>query len=364
MEYELAQRLDAFVRGEFEEPAFIEELCAVCAATPDFAWDVLAITDQYHRRGKISADRNRTIRFAIERPALERQAPKLLEAEPIASIAATTPAPDRPLQSKIRAIHRERDADRRKLLRYRARIAKLATFARSQRIALAELRRELESARIEAPARSDPAPSAALDVEPAAGVAAAADTTAEAAVVLEAGGVLEQPRPRSRWIALLQAAAAAALLLTVTASPALREPPTAVVVPRAEIIPAPALALPAAVSTPGRQLLSLDRDQTIIAPRERQASLRVQRTGGSSGEVSFIWWTTPSGAKAGVDYRARPPTVEHLPAGVDALTLSIPIIANPLRSHAELFYVQIGHAAGGAAIGAIRRAAVITMPTH
>jgi hypothetical protein len=89
--------------------------------------------------------------------------------------------------------------------------------------------------------------------------------------------------------------------------------------------------------------------------------IRVQRTGGSTGKVSFTWWTRPSGAKSGADYRGRLPALEQLPEGVDALTLSVPIIANPLRAHTELFYVAIGHPGGGAVIGAIRTSVVIIM---
>jgi hypothetical protein len=87
MDYELEQRLDAFVRGESVETAFIEEFCAVCATTPDFTWDALATTDQYYRRGKISAELNRRIRYAIVRPALTRRVAVRADATPIAPVA-------------------------------------------------------------------------------------------------------------------------------------------------------------------------------------------------------------------------------------------------------------------------------------
>jgi len=359
MDYELEQRVDAFVRGESDVPAFIEELCAVCAATPDFAWDVLAITDQYHRRGKISADLNRTIRHAIERPALARQAPEFDDATPmprtgrIAPIAWTTkPAASAPtagvaLQDEIRALRGQLDASRRTLLRYRARLAKLAVFGRGQRNALANLRRELESSRIPPPARFAPDLYAALHLAPWDPV-----TASPAADV-------EEPRTPIRWIRPSQVAASIVLLLTVTASPALREAPMP-----AAVMPTAIVAAPAAAPPPGRQHLSLDRERYLVAPRDRQAVLRVQRTGGSSGDVSFTWWTRPSGAKSGIDFRGRLPTVERLPDGVDVLTIYVPIIVNPQRAHTELFYVEIGHPGGGAAIGAIGSSAVIIMPTH
>jgi hypothetical protein len=125
---------------------------------------------------------------------------------------------------------------------------------------------------------------------------------------------------------------------------------------------APPTATPAKVASALVQHLSLDSERYVIWPGDRQALIRVRRTGGSTGKVSFTWWTRPSGAKSGADYRGRLPTLEQLPEGADALTLSVPIIANPLRAHTEVFYVAIGHPGGGAVIGAIRTSVVIIMP--
>ena len=70
MSYDLQQRLDAFVSGECSPHAFVQELSVLCDATPDFAWDVLSLIDQYYRRGKLSADVFRTVRYRIERHVL------------------------------------------------------------------------------------------------------------------------------------------------------------------------------------------------------------------------------------------------------------------------------------------------------
>src|ERR1700724_1121979 len=56
MGYDLQQRFDAFVSGEGSPGAFMQELCVLCEATPDSSWDVLALIDQYYRRGKLSPD--------------------------------------------------------------------------------------------------------------------------------------------------------------------------------------------------------------------------------------------------------------------------------------------------------------------
>ncbi len=342
MDYELEQRLDAFVRGESVETAFIEELCAVCATTPDYTWDALATTDQYYRRGKISAELNRRIRYAIVRPALTRQVAVRADATPITPAApvARVVAPE-----ELQALQYDLQASHRKLVRYRTRIAKVVALGRRHRDALAEMGRELESSRVHSLVPFVPGPHIAADLAPS-GRGAVSDCTER-----------DGRRPRSAWIRPSQFAAAIAVFLAVTASSALREAP---IVPIARV--APPTATPAKVASALVQQLSLDSERYVIRPGDRQALIRVRRTGGSTGEVSFTWWTRPSGAKSGADYRGRLPTLEQLPEGADALTLSVPIIANPLRAHTEIFYVGIGHPGGGAVIGAIRTSVVIIMP--
>jgi hypothetical protein len=354
MDYELDKRLDAFVRGESCETALIEELCAACASTPDLTWDVLAITDQYHRRGRISADLSRTIRYAIERPAVAREVAGFADATPAAPIVAVGPAAQVALVAALdvlQALRSELHASRQKLLRYRTRLTKLAAFGHRHRNALAEVRRELESSRVHALVPFVPGPNTTLDLAPS-------DRGAVSVVDYDREG----RRPASRWVPQSQLAAAIAMFLTVTASSALREAPITRVAPITATPEKAVAALVAAPTLPEVQQLSLDSERYVIRPGVRQALIRVQRTGGSTGKVSFTWWTSPSGAKSGADYRGRTPAVERLPEGVDALTLSVPIIANPLRAHTELFYVAIGHPGGGAVIGAIRTSVVIIMP--
>jgi hypothetical protein len=344
MDYALEQRLDAFVRGESGEAAFIEELCAVCAATPDFAWDVLAITDQYHRRGKISAGLNQTIRVAIARPALARQTNGCAGARPMAPLAQVA-VPD-----ELQALSCELNASYQRLMRYRTRLAKVIAFSHKHRDALAEARRELKSSRVHSLVPLVAGPRAAPDL-----ALAACDTGSNS---IHRGG----PRSESKWILPSQLATAIALFLTVTASSALREASIARVAPLTVAPPKEASALAAAPAPGEVQQLSLDDGRYVIRPGDRQALIRVLRTGGSTGKVSFTWWTRPSGAKSGADYRGRLAAHEQFPEGADALTLSVPIVANPLRTHTELFYVTIGHPGGGAVIGAIRTSAVIIMP--
>ena len=345
MDYTLEQRLNAFVGGQSGERAFIAELCAVCDATPDLAWDVLALTDQYHRRGKISADVNRAIRYAIVRPALTRQTVGCADVRPVLPVVSVVPVVHVVAPDEVQALRCEVNALYRKLLRNRTRLAKVIALGRGHRDALVEVRRGLNSPVVRTLASFVPGPPAALDIAPAAGA-------------VSSGTDRKGPRLESKWVRPSQFAAAITLFLTVTASSALREAPIASV--------APPMAAPAkedfALAAPEVQRLSLVNERYVVRPGASQALIQVRRAGGSTGMVSFTWWTRPSGAKSGADYRGQLPALEQLPEGADTLTLSVPIISNPLRTHTEYFYVEIGHPSGGAVIGEIRTSVVIIMP--
>ncbi|HTU59414.1 MAG TPA: hypothetical protein VMF89_13285, partial [Polyangiales bacterium] len=70
MNEKLEERVHALVRGECSAAEFLQELPALCDAAPDAAWDALSLIDQYHRRGKLSAELFETLRQRIERHAL------------------------------------------------------------------------------------------------------------------------------------------------------------------------------------------------------------------------------------------------------------------------------------------------------
>lgn len=346
----LEQRLDAFVRGESGETALIDELCAICVDTPDVAWEVLAVTDQYYRRGKISADLSRTIRNAIERPALARQVAGCAEVKPVAEkpvpptqSSASVAAPGVAAHDDLYALRSELHASRRKLARYRARLAKVVAVGRRHRDNLAQVRRELKSP-VNPRVPSAPPRTTAMHFPPP--------------------GNRNIPLTASKWVGPSQIAAAMVMLLTVTASSALLEPPIAPVAPPVAPTIEPAAAIATAPAIAETQHLSLGSERYIIRPGERQALIKVRRTGGTTGKVSFTWWTRASGAKAGADYQGQAKALEQIPEGADTLTLSVPIMANPQRKHTELFYVGIGHPSGGAAIGSISTSAVILMPEH
>ena len=70
MGHDLQHRLNAFVNGEYSLNDFVEELFVLCDASPESAWEILALIDQYYRRGKLSADLFRTIKNRIEQHVL------------------------------------------------------------------------------------------------------------------------------------------------------------------------------------------------------------------------------------------------------------------------------------------------------
>lgn len=70
MTHDLPQIFEGFVRGASTPGAFECQLLTLCKTTPESTWDVLALLDQHHRRGKLSAELCRTIRHKIERQVL------------------------------------------------------------------------------------------------------------------------------------------------------------------------------------------------------------------------------------------------------------------------------------------------------
>jgi hypothetical protein len=363
MSYNLQQRLDAFVTGECSPDAFVQELSVLCDATPDSAWDVLSLIDQYYRRGKLSAEQFRTVRYRIERHVLgvrdsdtnrERSdAPRATEAavDAVRGVAVAMrkrSATPRKLASDVRALRIELLKARGTVQRYRRRLAILADFGHRTRNALANTRRELGVSRAQNLDYCERLRSG--EWRRAVREQINGETTGTSAT---------RDRMRTwRPVRSSQAVVLAALLLGVGASPALQDSPRRWDAGNRALPPAAAVVIPQ-ISDPGQ--ISLSTDQYVVFPGEASAEIHVHRTGGAGGDVSFVWWTQGSGAIPGQDYASRTPKIVHMLDGVDTLHLSVPIVANPSRKHTELFYVAIGKPGGGASLGSIRRAAVIIM---
>jgi hypothetical protein len=291
---QLQQRLDAYVAGDCSPRALSDELLAHCAATPRAIWEILALLDQYHRRGKLPQELHRSISQSLERRALGVQ-----------GLGA-----DRQLAAA-------NQADMERPLARRVPVAPVVEPAAPTAEVL-QLREELQATR-------------AL-----------------------AAGYQRQLNSRAWRRRAVPLAGVAVLVLAITASVGVRAPVPAPPV-RQRAPPVPVLA-PVTVPTPGQ--LSLASDTIIVQPGEHTAAITVTRSGGTDGTISFLWWTQNAGARAGRDFRAHLARRVSMPAGTQTVQLSVPILDNPARRHTELFYVTIGRPRGGAALGGLRRAAV------
>lgn len=307
MNESLQQRLNAYVAGECDPQALADELLTHSAQAPGAAWEVLALLDQYHRRGKLPLELYRSVSQSIQRRAL--------------GMHTTQPSPTlAPAATDVNA-----DLSRE----------------------LAVLRNELQTSRSLAAAYLEQFRSLSRQ-------RAARETAGDAQqIVLVNQTAKPQRRAVLHWPARsVQVVSVMMLVLAVSAPRGLGEREN-------ELLPArPA---PAPVRVPAAGRLSLAADTFVVQPGRHRARIVVQRTGGTDGAVSFMWWTQNAGARAGTDFRAQPAERLSMADGVNALELSVLILPNPARRHTEMFYVTIGKPAGGAALGDTQRAAVFIM---
>ena len=311
MNEHLRHRLDAYVVGDSDPRALTEELLAHCAQTPHATWEVLALLDQYHRRGKLPLDLYRSVSHSIQRRALG-----IHTSEPVAT-QAPAPAP--------------------------------ATTGANDELnhELLVLRQELQTARSLAAAYLEQLKSLSWQ--------RAVSETAEHAqqIVLVDRAAKSHRRAVLLWPARsVQAVAAMVFMLAVGASQGLGEREN-------ELLSVRLAPVPVRIPVPGQ--LSLATDTLVVQPGSRSAQIAVLRTGGTDGAVSFVWSTQSAGARAGTDFSAQPAVRLAMADGVNALKVSVPILHNPARRHTEMFYVTIGKPAGGAALGETQRAAVFIM---
>lgn len=361
MTYNLQQRLDAFVSGECNPNAFVQELFVLCDTMPDAAWDVLSLIDQYYRRGNLSADLFRTLKSRIERHVLGvpdlatvRELPDgptaakaLVSAAPGGAVAmvATHESAASPKESacEVRALRIDLPNARRSAHRFRKGLAIAADLGRHTRSALANTQHKLGVW----PRQAGDYCERLKSIEwrrfvrehingEFIGLCVAVVLLAAVLLGIEESG-LPQDLPSLRDTGL----------------PRLRSTGTVVLPPAAAVV------IPQN-SDPGQ--ISLSADSYVVFPGHASAEIQIRRTGGVSGAVSFVWWTQGSGGtRPGRDYVSRTPTIAHLLDGEDTLHLSVSILPNPSRKHTELFYVVIGKPGDGAALGSVRRATVFIM---
>jgi hypothetical protein len=361
MTYNLQQRLDAFVSGECNPNAFVQELFVLCDTRPDSAWDVLSLIDQYYRRGNLSADLFRTLKYRIERHVLgvpdlatvgelpdgPTAAKALVSEAPGGAVAMVatrelTASPKEPA-SEVRALRIELTNASRSVHQFRKRLAIAADLGRRTRSALANTQHKLGIWRHQAGDYCERLKSIEWCRFVREHVNGEFIRPCVAVVLL---GVVLLGIEKSGLPQDLPT-------LQDTVSPGLGNTGN-VVLP-----PAAAAVIPEN-SDPGQ--ISLSADTYVVFPGHTSADIQIRRTGGVSGAVSFVWWTQGSGGtRPGRDYVSRTPTIAHLLDGEDTLHLSVPILPNPSRKHTELFYVVIGKPGDGAALGSVRRATVFIM---
>jgi serine/threonine protein kinase len=105
--------------------------------------------------------------------------------------------------------------------------------------------------------------------------------------------------------------------------------------------------------------ISLSGATYRVRPRQNFAELRVHRTPGAPGSASFVWWTEPGSAAAGLDFVPQARVTQLLPAGTSAASLFVRLLHNTTRRHSAVFYVVIGEPGNGATLGRIARTAVV-----
>jgi hypothetical protein len=374
----LQQRLNAFVGGERSESQLLQDLTGLCV-TPDAAWEALAQIDQYHRRGKLSAEVARAARQKIERKLFgvqeayddhenarpvarvctadglvsdlgaaraRRAAPHLSPtAPPVADLAPELAA----TRAQLAATQAELSTLKYRLARYRHRLTVLARFGRSRRHDLTSTRRELGIVSMQAAGHLEQIGSLQQRQS-------ASWLTADAPPPDTHGAVR-----RDRRVTRLQGAALLALLLGAVMMPAYQylrlratQLPVPTVIAAADPLPAP--------SPPVPGTLSWSSDRYVVWPGNLMVDLSVQRLAGTDGAASFEWWTEPAGARSGVDYVGVRANVARLADGEQTLSLRVRVLPNPARRHTEMFYVLIGNPGGGAALGELRRATVFILP--
>ena len=153
------------------------------------------------------------------------------------------------------------------------------------------------------------------------------------------------------WLSPAAAPAIAPSLAAVRPAVAVKKPATQ---PR---LPKPVrLAL---IDRPAAPQIELSTDNYTVLPGESAARVMVRRRGTLQGDVSFVWWTEEASARADRDYVDWGRRAEQIPAGHSSVTLLVPIVSDLARTESRVFYVALGTAGGGAALGDNARAAIL-----
>jgi serine/threonine protein kinase len=104
-------------------------------------------------------------------------------------------------------------------------------------------------------------------------------------------------------------------------------------------------------------------DTYRIRSRENFAEIQIRRSPGFDGDTTFVWWTEPVSAKAGIDYVPQARMTQLLPKGRHLASLFIRIIPNVSRKNSAMFYVNVGDPSNGATVSHLAHTAILLPPS-
>jgi hypothetical protein len=87
--------------------------------------------------------------------------------------------------------------------------------------------------------------------------------------------------------------------------------------------------------------------------------ITINRTDGTAGKVTFVWWTEPGTAEENSDYLSYGKKTEILASGKRRITVFVPLVADLGKSKGHVFFVNLGDASNGLALGHLTRAKVV-----
>ncbi len=133
---------------------------------------------------------------------------------------------------------------------------------------------------------------------------------------------------------------------------------------------APAAAVPkvrhgaAAVRPAGPVIekIAFSEKSLSLDPSAKFAEIHVFRSAAKGEKTSFVWWTEGGSASPGTDFVEQGRTTAYFPAHDHMTTLFVKIPANAKRKKSQVFYLNLGEASDGAAIGSTSRLAITLLP--
>jgi hypothetical protein len=111
-----------------------------------------------------------------------------------------------------------------------------------------------------------------------------------------------------------------------------------------------------AASTPAEPTVAFAAQSYTVSATDPAARIVVQRNGGATGDLNFVWWTEGDTAQPDVDYASLGAHSERLPSGQERMTVYVPIISNPLRHQTTQFRVVLADVASHRGSGSAPKA--------